>query len=77
MPDITVKTTKGFNTDGLDVEAKYVKRGAEFTVDESVARNLHRNGLIEDYEAKSAEDPENKKAVEPANKSAAKPTTKK
>ncbi|SOQ06545.1 hypothetical protein [Pseudomonas syringae group genomosp. 3] len=76
MPDITVKTTKSFNTDGLGVNAKYVKRGAEFTVDESVARNLHRNGLVEDFEAKTAEDPENKKAPEPVNK-AAKPPAKK
>lgn len=77
MPDITVKTTKGFNTDGLGADQKYVKRGADITIDESLARDLLRNGLIEDYDVKNAEKPENKKAPEPANKAAAKQSTKK
>lgn len=77
MPDITVKAIKGFNADGLGSGEKYVKRGAEFTVDESVARDLRRNGLIEGYDVKNAPAPENKQAQTPANKSAAKPATKK
>lgn len=77
MPDITVKAVKGFNADGLGSGEKYVKRGAEFTVDESVARDLRRNGLIEGYDVKNAPALENKQAPTPANKSAAKPATKK
>ena len=77
MPDITVKAIKGFNADGLDSGEKYVKRGAEFTVDESVARDLRRNGLIEEYNAKNAAAPENKQAPTPLNKEAAKPSSKK
>ena len=73
MPDITVTTTKGFNTDGLGSAEKYVKRGAELIVDESIARDLHRKGLIEDYDMKSAGDPENKQAPKPENKSGSKP----
>ncbi|WP_236170438.1 hypothetical protein [Pseudomonas parakoreensis] len=72
MPDITVKTLKGFNTDGLNSGEKYVKRGAEITVDESLARDLRRNGLIEEYDVKNAQTPENKKAQEPNNKGAGK-----
>ncbi|TFF09676.1 hypothetical protein EXW72_10120 [Pseudomonas sp. BCA14] len=70
MPDITVKAIKGFNADGLDSGEKYVKRGAEFTVDESVARDLRRNGLIEEYDVKQAPEPENKQAKEADNKTA-------
>jgi hypothetical protein len=70
MPDITVKAIKGFNADGLDSGEKYVKRGAEFTVDESVARDLRRNGLIEEYDMKQAPEPENKQAKETDNKAA-------
>lgn len=70
MPDITVKAIKGFNADGLDSGEKYVKRGAEFTVDESVARDLRRNGLIEEYDVKQAPEPENKQAKETDNKAA-------
>lgn len=77
MPDITVKAIKGFNADGLGSGEKYVKRGAEFTVDESVARDLRRNGLIEGYDVKNAPALENKQAPTPANKSAAKPASKK
>ena len=77
MPDITVKAIKGFNADGLGSGEKYVKRGAEFAVDESVARDLRRNGLIEEYDVKNAPTPENKQAPTPANKSAAKLATKK
>ena len=73
MPDITVKTTKGFNTDGLNLAETYVKRGAEITLDELVARDLHRKGLIEDYEVKNSPTPENKQAPKPENKSGDKP----
>lgn len=73
MPDITVKTTKGFNTDGLGADQKYVKRGADITVDESLARDLLRNGLIEEYDVK--QEPENKKAPEPKTKASGKGKT--
>lgn len=63
MPEVTVKTIKGFNDNGT-----YAKRNTEITVDEFRARDLLRNGLIEDYDVKKAEEPENKKAPEPANK---------
>lgn len=64
MADVKVKTVKGFNNDGV-----YAKRGSSITVDEQRARDLLRNGLIEEYDVKNAEEPENKKAPEPANKS--------
>lgn len=63
MPDVKVKTIKGFINEG-----QYAKRNTEITVDELRARDLLRNGLIEEYDVKKAEDPENKKALEPANK---------
>lgn len=63
MPDVKVKTIKGFNNDG-----QYAKRSTEITVDELRARDLLRNGLIEDYDVKQAQEPENKKAPEPTNK---------
>lgn len=63
MPDIKVKTIKGFNSEGV-----YAKRNTEITVDELRARDLLRNGLIEEYDVKKSEEPENKKAPEPANK---------
>ncbi len=72
MPDIQVKTIKGFDSEGT-----YVKRGSTITVDEFRASDLHANGLIEDYDMKNAEKPENKKAPEPADKAAAKQSTKK
>ncbi|UVL65044.1 hypothetical protein [Pseudomonas sp. B21-031] len=63
MPDVKVKTIKGFNNGGA-----YVKRHQEITVDELRARDLLRNGLIEEYDVKQASEPDNKKAPEPANK---------
>ncbi|MDM3891740.1 MULTISPECIES: hypothetical protein [Pseudomonas] len=63
MPEVKVKTIKGFNNDG-----QYAKRNTEITVDELRARDLLRNGLIEDYDEKQAQEPENKKAPEPTNK---------
>lgn len=63
MPDIKVKTIKGFNNEGV-----CAKRNTEITVDELRARDLLRNGLIEEYDVKKAEEPENKKAPEPTNK---------
>ncbi|WP_049696614.1 hypothetical protein [Pseudomonas fulva] len=63
MTEVKVKTIKGFNNGGA-----YVKRNQEITVDELRARDLLRNGLIEDYDVKQAQEPENKKAPEPTNK---------
>lgn len=72
MPEVTVKTVKGFNNQGV-----YAKRGSEITVDEQRARELHRNGLIEEYDMKQASDPDNKQAPEPANKAGKPPAAKK
>lgn len=63
MPEVSVKTIKGFNNDGV-----YAKRGSTIKVDEQRARDLLRNGLIEEYDVKKAQEPENKKAPDPANK---------
>ncbi|UXH41251.1 MULTISPECIES: hypothetical protein [Pseudomonas] len=63
MPEVKVKTIKGFNNDG-----QYAKRNTEITVDELRARDLLRNGLIKDYDVKKAQEPDNKTAPEPANK---------
>ncbi|MBA6150076.1 MULTISPECIES: hypothetical protein [Pseudomonas] len=71
MPDVKVKTIKGFNNGGA-----YVKRNQEITVDELRARDLLRNGLIEEYDVKKAAEPENKKGQEPANKGGKSVTTK-
>ncbi len=71
MPDVKVKTIKGFKNGGA-----YVKRNQEITVDELRARDLLRNGLIEEYDVKKAAEPENKKAQEPANKGGKSVTTK-
>ncbi|MGO0633438.1 hypothetical protein ACTORR_26020 [Pseudomonas sp. SAR267] len=71
MPEVSVKTIKGFNNDGV-----YAKRGSTITVDEQRARDLFRNGLIEEYDLKKAQEPENKKAPEPANKAAKPPASK-
>lgn len=49
MPDVKVKTIKGFNNGG-----QYAKRNTEITVDELRARDLLRNGLIEEYDVKKA-----------------------
>lgn len=72
MPEIQLKTKKGF----LDGHV-YAKRGSTITADEFRAKDLHRLGLVEDYEVKEAEEPENKEAPVPDNKSAPKPSTKK
>lgn len=71
MPDIKVTTKKGFLNVG-----EYVKKGRDITVDEFRAKELHRNGLIEDYDVKQAAEPENKQAKEPDNKAAPAATTK-
>lgn len=73
MPDITVTAIKGFNTDGLNTEQKYARRGSKITVDELVARDLLLSGLIEDYDVKSSPAPDNKQAPKPENKAATKP----
>lgn len=72
MTDIKVKTVKGFEWRG-----DYARPGSDIEASELDARELLRNGLIEDYNAKSAEAPANKKAAEPGNKSAAKPSASK
>lgn len=72
MSEVKVKTIKGFINGGV-----YAKRGTEITVEESRARDLLRNGLIEEYDVKKAEVPENKKAPEPANKGGKGAATKK
>jgi hypothetical protein len=72
MTDIKLKTIKGFEWRGA-----YTPPKSEIEASELDARELLRNGLVEDYNVKSAEPPENKKAPEPDNKSAPKPTTKK
>jgi hypothetical protein len=72
MPEIQLKTKKGF----LDGHV-YAKRGSTIIADEFRAKDLHRLGLVDDYEVKEAEDPENKEAPVPDNKSAPKPSTKK
>ncbi|KPX26009.1 hypothetical protein ALQ28_03898 [Pseudomonas syringae pv. delphinii] len=71
MPDIQVKTIKGFDSEGT-----YVKRGSTITVDEFRASDLHANGLIEDYKVKKNAEPSNKKSPEPENKSGQKPPNK-
>lgn len=68
MSGIEVKTLKSFKADD-----GYVKKNSTITVDEFRAKELLRNGLIEDYEVKSAPVPENKKAPDPDNKVAGKP----
>ncbi|TDV44403.1 hypothetical protein EC919_11475 [Pseudomonas graminis] len=73
MPDITVTAIKGFNTDGLNTEEKYARRGSKITVDEIVARDLLLSGLIEDYDVKNSPDPQNKQGPKPENKSGGKP----
>lgn len=72
MPEIQLKTKKGF----LDGHV-YAKRGSIITADEFRAAELHRLGLVEDYDLKEAEEAENKEAPKPENKSAPKPSTKK
>lgn len=69
MANIEVKTTKGFNSGGT-----YITRGSTISVSPSRAGQLLRNGLIEEYDVKSAPGHENKKAPEPDNKAA--PATK-
>lgn len=72
MPEIQLTTKKGF----LDGHV-YAKRGSTITADEFRAKDLHRLGLVEDYEVKEAEGPENKEAPVPDNKSSPKPSAKK
>lgn len=67
MTDIKVKTIKGFEWRG-----DYARPGSDIETSELDARELLRNGLIEDYSVKAAVATENKKAPEPDNKSAPK-----
>lgn len=71
MPDIKVTTKKGFLNAG-----EYVKKGRDITVDEFRAKELLRNGLIEEYDVKQAVEPENKQAKQSDNKAAPAATTK-
>lgn len=72
MTDIKLKTIKGFEWRG-----SYAPPRSDIEASELDARELLRNGLIEDYTVKSAEPPDNKQAPEAENKSAPKPSTKK
>ncbi|MNE13136.1 hypothetical protein D3C76_1030380 [compost metagenome] len=72
MTDIKLKTVKGFEWRGA-----YAPPRSAIEASELDARELLRNGLIEDYTVKAAEPVENKKAPEPDNKSEPKPNTKK
>lgn len=72
MTDIKLKTVKGFEWRG-----SYAPPRSDIEASEMDARELLRNGLIEDYTVKAATPVENKKAPEPENKSAPKPGTKK
>ena len=72
MTDIKLKTVKGFEWRGV-----YAPPRSAIEASELDARELLRNGLIEDYTVEAAKVPENKKASEPDNKSAPKPGTKK
>lgn len=72
MTDIKLKTIKGFEWRGT-----YAPPRSDIEAAELDARELLRNGLVEDYAVKAAEVPENKKASEPDNKSAPKPGAKK
>ncbi|MNC12097.1 hypothetical protein D3C75_598100 [compost metagenome] len=72
MTDIKLKTVKGFEWRGA-----YAPPRSDIEASELDARELLRNGLIEDYTVKAAEPVENKKAPEPDNKSEPKPNTKK
>lgn len=72
MTDIKLKTIKGFEWRGA-----YAPPRSDIEAAELDARELRRNGLVEDYTVKAGESPENKKAAEPDNKSAPKPSTKK
>jgi len=71
MNEIKLQTKKGFLNQGV-----YAKRGSSITADEFRAAELHRLGLVEDYDVKKATEPENKKAPEPQNKAVAKPKNK-
>ena len=72
MTDIKLKTIKGFEWRGA-----YAPPRSAIEASELDARELLRNGMIEDYTVKAADPPENKKAPELDNKSAPKPGTKK
>ncbi|MCW8278922.1 hypothetical protein IMF27_28240 [Pseudomonas sp. PCH199] len=72
MTDIKLKTIKGFEWRGA-----YAPPRSDIEASELDARELLRNGLVEDYTVKAAESPENKSAPDPENKSAPKPSTKK
>ena len=72
MTDIKLKTIKGFEWRGA-----YAPPGSDIEASELDARELRRDGMVEDYAVKAAETQENKKAPELDNKSALKSQTKK
>ena len=72
MTDIKLKTIKGFEWRG-----EYASPRSDIEASELDARELRRNGMVEDYTVKAAEPLENKKAPELDNKSAPKSQTKK
>lgn len=72
MTDIKLKTIKGFEWRGT-----YAPPRSDIEAAELDARELRRNGLVEDYTLKTADPPENKKAPELDNKAAPKPGIKK
>lgn len=72
MTDIKLKTIKGFEWRGT-----YAPPRSDIEAAELDARELLRNGMVEDYTVKAADPPESKKAPELDNKSAPKPSTKK
>ena len=71
MTDIKLKTIKGFEWRGA-----YAPPRSDIEATELDARELLRNGMVEDYTVKATDPPENKKAPELDNKSAPKPGTK-
>lgn len=71
MSAVKVKTLKGFNNQGV-----YAKRGSTITVELERARELARNGLVEEPKVEKAKaSSQNKAAAKPDNK-AAKPAEK-
>jgi hypothetical protein len=72
MNDIKLKTIKGFEWRGA-----YSPPRSDIEASELDARELLRNGLVEDYTVKAADSLENKSAPDPVNKLAPKPGTKK
>lgn len=72
MTEVSVKTLKGFNNQGV-----YAKRGSTIKVTVERAKELAQLGLVEEHEVEKAKaEPQNKQASKPANKGVAKPADK-